>query len=176
MKNIFIPIVILSVIVGAVLFGCKTQKQTTGTTTKPANEQNNMKENPPKWSLLREGALGSSETAQQIVIKSADEWAKMWKETNQNFEPMPPLPVVDFSKDWVIGCMMGMKSSGGYNAKIKEITVSGDVLKVTVTHTSPGKNCMSIDMITLPYSFYIVEHYKQSKTDFEVVSVSKDCN
>ncbi len=134
-----------------------------------------MTDTPPKWILLREGAVGSSDAEKQFVIKSEDEWAKVWKETNQSFEPMPPKPAVDFSKDWVIACMMGMKRSGGHNLKIKDIKTAGEELKIAIENTSPGKNCMSVDMITYPYAFYTVSHFKQSKISFEVTSISKDC-
>lgn len=135
-----------------------------------------MTETPPKWAYLISGAVGNRETEAQFMIKSEDEWTKVWKETNQSFEPMPPKPAVDFTKNWVIACMMGMKRSGGHSLKIKDLTVNGDALKISIENTSPGKNCMSVDMITYPYAFYTIEHFKQSKVTFESTAVSKDCN
>ncbi len=177
MRNVIIPLIFITGIATAViLYGCRTQKQTNGNaTSKPTKEVGANPETPPKWSLLREGAVGNAEAETQFIIKTEAEWAKVWKETNQNFEPEPPRPPVDFSKDWIIACMMGLKRSGGYNVRIKDIKAAGDELKVMIENTGPGKNCMSIDLMTYPYAFYTVAHYKQSKVTFNVNAISKDC-
>ena len=88
MKKILVFLTTMSIFV----FACKT--------TKTATKANNTSQMPTlAWSVVKAGNMGSSETARNIVIKSATEWQKEWAETNKRFEPAPAAPSVDFGQN-----------------------------------------------------------------------------
>lgn len=129
----------------------------------------------PKWRLIHTGGMGMSEEANNFIIKSESEWQKVWTETNKRFEPIPAMPNVDFTKEWVIACMQGTCNSGGYSVQVADIKATNEEVKIQVTQNIPGKNCMSIDLMTYPFTFVAIEQYTQAKTSFEVKKEAKDC-
>lgn len=165
MKRIFFLLSAISL----VLFACKTTK----TTTQKPKETAMPK---IEWAIFKTGSMGSSETARNIVIKSAAEWQKEWAETNRRFEPVPPAPEIDFSKYWLIGYHLGMRSNGGYSVNIADIQRVNGEIQVSVVEKAPGKNCMSTDMITNPFVYAKIAHFTEAKVSYKTEKVSKDCN
>lgn len=150
-------------------FACKTTKTATQAKTSP-----NMAT--LTWNVLKAGSMGSAEAAKNVLIKSAVEWQKEWAETNRRFEPAPPAPAVDFEKNWVIGCHIGTRSNGGYGANIKEVKSVNGEINVVIEEKAPGKGCMNSEVITHPFVYITVPHFTESKVNYQLEKVVKDCN
>src|SRR4051812_11633898 len=51
----------------------------------------------------------------QLVVRDAVTWQAMWSEINLHYSPLPPLPVVDFSREMIVVVALGSHATGGYN-------------------------------------------------------------
>lgn len=178
------PFILLALLFSASLLeftACKTTKKTASSTTTSANTSNTTNHNNMaspstiSWRNVHSGAVSPIENAQNSLIKSKEEWVKTWEQLNSNFEPIPPVPYVDFTKEWVLVCCMGQKGSGGYAIQVKSIEATATEMKVAVEHQSPGRGCMSITMVTSPYTIVAIENPKTDKLSYEVKALVKNC-
>ncbi len=147
-------------------FACKSTQSTT------------QNKNMPKlnWSVLKAGSMGSSEQTRTVVVKSKEEWLKEWAENSRRFEPMPPAPEVDFSKYWVIAYHLGTRSNGGYSVNVKDIQAQNGEILVSIVENAPGRNCMNTEVITHPFVYVQISHFKESKLNYKAEKEVKDCS
>lgn len=110
------------------------------------------------------GNYSSISESRQVVIRDADDWQKLWKQIHGSNEPMPPVPVIDFSKHMLVGYFLGQRSSGGYSVSIKDIKETGKEITVTISSTAPGRNSIVAQMLTSPYAIQAIP-----KSDKKVV-------
>ena len=84
----------------------------------------------------------------------------------------PPLPKVDFSKEYVIGVFAGQKSTGGNSATITTVTEAENMRTVAVMLTKPGEDCMVTQSLTNPYQIVAVPFSDATLThsDTEVIT------
>jgi hypothetical protein len=93
----------------------------------------------------------------------------------KNLDQMPRIPVVDFTKNSLIAVFIGTRNTGGYLVTIDSITESSKNLNVEVLETTPGKNCMTPDVLTAPYTIVKVPK-TDKKAVFKYSQKVKDCN
>lgn len=170
--------ILLSLLVSAFLLeftACKTPQKTASTTASPKTTDKMATPSTISWRNVHSAAVSPIENAQNSLIKTKEEWTKTWEHLNSNFEPIPPIPYVDFSKEWVLVCCMGQKGSGGYAVQVKSIEATATEMKVALEHQSPGKGCMSITMVTSPYTIVAIENPKTDKLSYEVKALVKNC-
>jgi predicted secreted protein len=69
------------------------------------------------------------------------------------FGKAPPADI-DWQKEWVMFYSAGSRSSGGYDAQIRRISLSatGRTLKVTTSLASPGAGCFVTQAFTRPFA------------------------
>lgn len=65
-------------------------------------------------------------------IKDARAWQAFWLHHKSDQVPVPPLPEVDFSKEFVILYMLGERSRGSTTVSIESVEDDGNALNVTV--------------------------------------------
>jgi len=106
---------------------------------------------------------GINET-QQVVIRNTGDWQKLWNQIHSSREPMPTVPVIDFSSNMVIGYFLGQRSTGGYSVSIEDIKESNDEIVVTISTTMPGRNSIVSQALTSPYAIQAIP-----KSDKKVV-------
>lgn len=73
-----------------------------------------------------------------LVIRNASDWVAVWSEHKNRIIPQPPLPIIDFSRQMVIG-IVRYGNNGCYSAEIKKIS-SGDgelVVEYVVSRPPP---------------------------------------
>lgn len=105
------------------------------------------------------------------VIKSSKEWANLWVKIGNT----KIVPVIDFNRDMIIAVFQGENSTGGYDIEIGSITEKENTIDVSVTESSPGKNCMVTQAFTSP--FHIVKIQRSDKEVlFNMVKEIQDCN
>lgn len=111
----------------------------------------------------------------EVLITDAAAWEALWQEVGSRSIPPPALPVVDFSRETVIACFSGAKSTGGHGIAIEGITLSPEGYRVAVTKISPGKTCMVTEAFTYPYQIVAVAGTAARAATFTTTTQLKDC-
>jgi protease stability complex PrcB-like protein len=84
------------------------------------------------------------------------------------------LPALDFRKNMLILISMGRQPSSGYQIRITNLVETGRTLKVQIEETSPGRECMVLDMETHPCDLVLTKKVNK-RLAFEVNQHTKDC-
>lgn len=110
-------------------------------------------------------------TRKNYAIYSADEFAKIWKQTGSSQK----VPVVDFTKNYVIAVFAGTVSTGGYSISVADVTDTQDSRSVGIRINKPGKGCLVTEAQASPYQIIIVPVSDGSLSHTDTVS-SVDCS
>jgi hypothetical protein len=117
---------------------------------------------PMKFTTLDRGVTSRIETSRTIAVRTAAEWAALWKEHAGDSKP----PAVDFSKAMVIGVFAGMRPTGGHAMEITQIDArDGDVM-VTYRELRPGPDDITTQALTYPFHLVRTER-RSGKVTFE---------
>ncbi|TFW27313.1 protease complex subunit PrcB family protein [Massilia horti] len=81
------------------------------------------------------------------VIKDIDSWTKLWAE---HAGADAPVPMVNFSKQMVLGIFLGTQPNGCYSISIEHLYKSGNALSVIPYITMPGPDKVCTMLITTP--------------------------
>ncbi len=123
---------------------------------------------------LQSGGFSGIMNKKQVVIKNQSDYETLMNEVYYNQDKMPVIPEVDFTKNYLVAVAVGARNTGGYAIQITGITESSSGMTVSVTETSPGKNCVVTESITYPYQ--IVKIPKTDKeVKFKTKQFIKDC-
>lgn len=159
---------IYSILSLLLLFACKTSEKT--------NDDVSINE-APQNEIVIELAAGSNsgfESATKKVITDQDEFTHVWEEAYRNFLNRPKPPKVDFNEYQIVLVAMGMKTSGGYSIKIESINNTSGNYLVNVLETSPGKSCVTTEVVTFPFQLIQVKK-AEGKTLFKVSEKIINC-
>ena len=93
---------------------------------------------------------------QQIIeIYNKSKWKTFWEQHTKGIYPQPPLPIIDFTKYYVIVAMDEIRSSGGYALEIKEVKVDSAIenrpFNIVIQLSQPGSATATTAAITRPY-------------------------
>lgn len=113
--------------------------------------QDNPQGQPVRFSTIARGTQTGIHRPLQVVIRSASEWAELWRQHTAITTPPPPVPEIDFSHEMVIGVLTGERRSGGYNVKILEIRRQADHLLVLYRETTPPTGTFTTQALTHPH-------------------------
>jgi hypothetical protein len=102
---------------------------------------------PPTVRTVVKGAMSSVEARREVVIRSAADWAALWKEHGVR----DPLPAVDFSREMVVGVFLGVRNTTGYGVEIVRAVGNGSVMTVQYVEASPGRDAITAQVLTAPY-------------------------
>lgn len=94
--------------------------------------------------------------AQQLIIRTRQEWATLWRTLHRNRIPTPPLPEVDFSRQMVLGVFLGQRPSGGASIEIASITREKAGLVVEVRTAEPSPDAPRTMALTQPCHVVVV--------------------
>ncbi len=96
------------------------------------------------------------DAATTIVIDDHAALVSAWGVAHAGMSDVPPLPVVDLTRDRALVVAAGMRASGGYVLKLGEHRVSHDTLVIGVVLQRPGANCATTAQLTAPAIFLAV--------------------
>lgn len=86
----------------------------------------------------------------RIVVRDAVSWQIVWKDVWRGFSEVPPLPLVDFSREMIIVAALGAHSTGGYGILIDGANEAANGgINVTIRSISP-LNCLVTEAFTQP--------------------------
>ena len=94
-----------------------------------------------------QGQQSGIEERREVVIRSANELAALWKAHAPGETPPP----VDFGASTIVGVFAGMRNTGGYEVEVTGAKRDGDALVVTWRERAPGRGDMTAQVITFPY-------------------------
>lgn len=106
-------------------------------------------------------------TPAQLVIRTEEDWASVWKRHHSRTLPAPPLPPVDFTREMVLGVAPGERPTGGYGVRIASVRVDDGRMRVEVRETRPADGAVVPMVLSSPY-----ELVKVPRFDGEVVFVT----
>ena len=101
---------------------------------------------------LDKGDQSNVDSARQVTARTAAEWNTLW----QQHSPDRKQPVVDFSKEMVVGVFMGSRPSAGYTISILSTIQKDGKTLVQYQETMPARGTMTAQIITSPYHLIAV--------------------
>jgi len=110
---------------------------------------------PVTFKTIDRGVQSNIESRREVVVRTAAEWARLWKEHTINGQP----PEVDFAQSMVVGIFLGSRSTGGHGVEITRIDRENAELVVTYRERQPGKSDIVTQVITMPYHLVTVERF-----------------
>ncbi len=103
--------------------------------------------------------LAAGENAKEMLLRKnyaiydASEFARFWKKA-QGVDAK--VPVVDFTKNYVIAVFAGTVPSGGYSISVSQVVDTERARSVAVVIEEPGEDCPVIQEETHPFQFVSV--------------------
>lgn len=117
-----------------------------------------------RFSTVARGTQSGVRGPLQVVIRSASEWADLWRRHTAFAIPPPPVPEIDFGHEMVIGVLTGERRSGGYDVKILEILRQADRMSIRYRETAPPAGALTTQALTYPHHLIRTE-----RSDLNVV-------
>lgn len=103
-----------------------------------------------------------------LLIKTQEEWRKVW-DIHAGIKLPPPLPPkIDFNRQIVIAVFAGEYSSGGYAIRIDSIEKTENKVLVNIIETKPKRDHLTTQALSQPYQIAQIE-----ATDLPVEFIEK---
>jgi len=96
--------------------------------------------------VVERGGQSGIEDARQVVVTSPDQFVALWQQHSAR-----PQPVVDFSKESVVGIFLGTRTTAGYGVAMVSITRSASGTLVRCREVAPQSDAVSAQVLTFPY-------------------------
>jgi len=106
----------------------------------------------PSFTNIAKGDASGQQTAKQVTVRTAAEWAALWKD----HAPTEKMPAVDFTKDMVVGIFLGSKPSAGHEVEIVAVRTEQKDLIVEYVQKQPGRGTMAAQLLTEPFHLVAV--------------------
>lgn len=127
------------------------------------------------FEVILDGTYSAISEKRELKIDNDADYQKLMADVYKNLDQMPRIPDVDFKKHNLIAVFIGTRNTGGFLVNIDSITETAKGLNVEVNETKPGKNCMTIDMLTAPFTIVKIPK-SEKKPVFKYRETVKDCN
>jgi len=109
----------------------------------------------PSFTNIAKGDASGQQTAKQVTVRTAAEWAALWKD----HAPTEKVPAVDFSKDMVVGIFLGSKLSAGHEVEIVGVRTEQKDLIVEYVQKQPGRGMLAAQILTEPFHLVAVPQH-----------------
>lgn len=106
------------------------------------------------FATVDQGTRSGVTQARNVVIKDLAGWTSLWAE---HAGADAPVPMVNFSKQMVIGVFLGTQANGCYSTNINAVGKLGNMLYVSHTDSVPGMGVMCTMQITTPAHLITVD-------------------
>lgn len=101
----------------------------------------------PPFRVVDKGPRSGIQTARQVVIRTAAEWADLWRVHAANRER----PTIDFDREMVVGVFLGTRPTAGYGVEITGIEEQDGVRVVRYRETIPPRDAITAQVLTSPF-------------------------
>lgn len=129
-----------------------------------------------EFETIDQGIFGSGQEETLRVVRDRDKFESLWRDIHGDDAQIPE---VDFSEKIVLSAVLGTRSTGGYQAKIEDITRdrNSQTVNVSVKEIKPGPNCLVAQVITVPYHIVETETFSTNQVRFQDGGTStRDCD
>jgi hypothetical protein len=100
------------------------------------------------FQVILAGPYSQAKNYNVQLVTNKSEWENVWLMARGREEPLPPIPTVNFNRQYVVAAFMGERPSSGYKIEITSIIKQGQVLKAHVKKfETPGM----LTVITNPF-------------------------
>ena len=118
----------------------------------------------PNTRTIAKGDQSNIDDAKRVLVRTEAEWTKLW----QQHASGQPRPLVDFSKEMVVGVFMGSRPNAGFSTAIVSATAAPDgALIVRYTETLPAAGSVSAQILTFPYHLAAIPKSAVTDVKFE---------
>lgn len=100
-----------------------------------------------RFTTVARGDMSGQQIARHVTVRTGTEWKALWKDHALTGTP----PVVDFTRNMVVGIFLGTKPSVGYDVEIVGIQSEGADLVVEYVQRQPGRGTMAAQILIEPY-------------------------
>ncbi len=160
----------LKFILGAVFF---IMYSCADTATDNKNSTEKAVEQKIEWEILSTGQECNVTLPGQQIIDNQNKFESIWKETHDG--NIDSIPRVDFNKNIVVVCYLGIVNSSGHNIKLDSVEVAGEILIINLTHLMPGAGCMTAQVLQTPYLIASINKGKNTKPSFKIMEMRNKC-
>jgi hypothetical protein len=112
---------------------------------------------------LQKGDFSGIREALQVVVRTPEEWDRLWKRHSSMANPSSPLPI-NFATEMVAGVFLGERSTGGYEVEITRAEWRNASLYLYYLAKSPPPDAIVTQALSQPYHLV-----KLSKHDASVI-------
>jgi len=106
---------------------------------------------PVTFQTVAKGYRSGVNALSQIAVRGHGEWTALWRKHASVESGSPPLPVIDFDKEIVVGLFLGYKPTGGYDVQISRVERRNDALTIYYQEKSPPPGAMVTQALTQPF-------------------------
>ena len=114
---------------------------------------------------IEKGDQSNVDDAKQVLVRTGAEWTKLWQQHN----PDRPRPVVDFSKEMIVGVFMGSRPTAGFSTSVVSAVAANGALLVRYSETMPAPRTMAAQILTFPYHLVAIPKATVTDVKFEKV-------
>ena len=111
----------------------------------------------PELRTLARGQNSGVTKASEVVVRTAEEWQKLWAQHGAPQRPSPPLPRVDFGREMVVAVFMGEQRTGGYGIQVTGLRVGDRAITVEVKRSQPPPDAIVTQALTQPFHLVAIK-------------------
>lgn len=104
-----------------------------------------------QFQTVSRGAYSAVQEADAAIIRTPEEFARVWAALHRGSRPEPPLPEVDFKREMVAAVFQGQQPTGGYAVAVERIEQLEDRVVIHVTAIQPRPEDFVTMALTSPY-------------------------
>ena len=114
-------------------------------------------ENTPTLRDVSRGYDSGIDARGLVVVPSREEWSKLWARHASRSLQKPQEPVIDWSRELVVGVFAGERPTAGYAVRVERVVPEKDRVLVEAAENKPAKDAFVPQVITRPYHFVAIE-------------------
>lgn len=103
------------------------------------------------FETIVQGTHAARRDAGQEVIRSQDEYERVWRQIRNNEGDTGPPPEVDFASETVVALFMGRRNTGGYSIEVDEIRAGARRATIYYREYSPDPGDIVTQVLTSPF-------------------------
>jgi len=121
------------------------------------------------FTSVAKGDISGQQLAKQVIVLTPAEWKALWKDHSATEK----MPIVDFTKNMVVGIFLGSKPSAGHDVEIVGVRTQEKELIVEYVQKQPGRGTMAAQILTEPYHLVSVAKHPGSVRFLHVPEVNR---
>jgi len=110
-----------------------------------------------EFDTIEKGFFSDITEKKDLIIRTQDEWAKLWNKHTSIRIPYPEAPVIDFTENMILAVFMGQKPSGGFALEITRVEKCENGLIVFFSEVEPPPDAVVTAVLTQPYYIIRIE-------------------